>query len=168
VATVVRTNLSAVLAAVRTRIQDVLLFPPERVLVVASDDHPDLQADQLVWLRARRQSWEKAATGGGRFNNVVKRRCTVTLRTRLLLDAPADDLAWLTDASLGHYAREHSLFDALECFQPVDDDDNWLVHEPIHLADAGDAERPPDCAGWGQAVYGFDVSFTLDLDQGYQ
>ncbi len=161
-----RTNLNAVLTSLKARLMDFLSFPAERVLTLADDEiRPHTQADQVLLIRARTQRWDRVRDGAGRFDNRVKRRCTVTLQTRLLLDETTQDLEWLENATLGHYAREHQIFDALEIYILLDVAGNWLLYEPIHLEEAGAAEKPPKQAGWGQASYSFDLCFVLDLDQ---
>ncbi len=165
----VRTTLNAVLLALRAMLETATGFPDERVLLLARDDLPYRpQADQYITIRPRSQRWDRIRTGSGRFDNVVRRRMTVTLYTRLLLDENSEDLLWMTDATLGHFAVEHTLFDALEMWQPTDTDGNLLLREPVALEEASQAERSHKEEGWGQASYSFDACYVLDLNQAIQ
>ena len=163
------TNLSTVLLALQAWLVTKLGFPAERVLIEARDSLDfNPQADQYAWIRPRSQRWAAQRTGGGRFDNRVRRRTTVTLRTRLLLDESTQDAQLLTNASLGHLPTEHALFNALEMWQPFDTDGSPLLYEPLAVEEARGVDKVPEQPGWGQDSYAFDLPFVLDLDQTVQ
>lgn len=164
-ATVLSTDLRTVLLALRQRLVDALGWPEERVLVVAADDATYDPHAQYLMVRPGRQRWERHHEGAGRHDSRVRRRCTVTLRTRVELDEATSDLSRLTHESLGHFAAEHLVCDALELWAPEDLESNWLLVEPLHLEDAAEAERPPKRLGWAQSTAAFDLVFVLSLTQ---
>lgn len=163
------TTLNVVLLALQAKLIAALTFPAERVLLLARDGESHRpQADQYVSIRSRAQRWDRSRTGAGRFDNRVRRRLTVTLSTRLLLDESSEDTDWMTHATLGHFVTEQALFDALEMWQPTNDDGDVLLFEPVHLEEATQAEKLRTDEGWGDAAYSFDACFVLDLDQTVQ
>lgn len=162
--------MAIILPVIRTRIQDVLEFPPERVLPDAREDTEEdvpTQADQFVLLRVGGGDFVPGIQGAGRLNLQVVREITCTLWTRLETDQIRSDEEWLANASLGHLQCEHKLWDALATYQPVDGDGNWLVAYPIVPRRFGPPRKGRKRKGWGRSTLAFDVSFTLDVDQDY-
>lgn len=159
-----RTDLRTLVLAVRARIMAALEWPAERVLVVAEDEHDyPPHGDQYVELRIMDQDWGKEREGAGRWDQRVKRTCVLTLWNRLQLDEPSTDLTLLTDRTMGHFAAEHSVFDALEGWAPTTAKGLDLVHEEIKFRKATKAERPKKRPGWSRTTYSFTLDFTLDM-----
>jgi len=169
-ATVIRTKLSPILAAVRDRLITRLRFNPARVIVsLRPVTEAENQAEQYVLIRPAAQAMnEPIINGAGRIDARTTRRIGIYLRTRLLTDEPYDDERWLTDASFGHLDQEHVIIDALEMFLPTDKDENALLYEPIRLRPSPQPEKDPIPDGWGQSGLEFDASYELDLDQADQ
>lgn len=167
-------NLVDILLAVRARLITVLAFPPERVVVLARESlDQEHQANQYVLLRALGGPFDQACfDGGGRRDTRLERTCWATLRTRLTVDEPTSDLAWATDPSLGHYAREHQLFDALCGFHVTDADGNELCERPLVpkqvSAAVKDRKNASKTQEWGSSSFEFLVRYQLKLDETYQ
>lgn len=168
----IRSKLSPILLAIRQRVMDVMLFPPERVLIVARDVlAQEPQADQFVRIRPRGGPiYYPTYEGGGRMDTRVRRSCSATLRTRMATDEPTQDLFWLNDVSIGHLEKEHALFDALVAFQPTDSDDNWLVTQPLEpkAVTTPEKARGAKMLEWGESTFEFVIHYQLALDQTYQ
>lgn len=174
----VATDFDAILHAIQARLMAVLDWPEARVLIDArSDEDADAAipvADQYLRLKLASCTPDAASVEarGRKYPNATA-RVQVILRTRIDTDKVNSDDQFLThraaeptERSRGHLVAWGRVWDALLCFQPEDDDGNWLVFEPIKPAEASGPRKPPK--GWGQSVLGFTVGFILDLDQGYQ
>jgi hypothetical protein len=169
-----KTTPAAVVAALRVRIQQVLGFPPERVLPDASgadtgDPFP-APAEQFVLLRLGDGRAEPGAFGGaGRQAPLFRQEVLCTLWTRLQVDDLSTDEGYLLHQTLGHLKFSHALWDALWAFQPLDAGGSWLLTEPV----LPESYQPPRSGGeghkgWGRSTLRFTASFVLDLDLTYQ
>lgn len=166
---IVRAKLSQILPVMQQRLMAVLGFPKERVKLSCRRNTPHPH-EQYVVVRPRSHITHQVYRhGGGRADTRVTRRVAVELWTRLALDETGDSEQWLLDASLGHLDREHQIFDALENFQPLNAQGDWLVYQPLKLYPTSDPDlEEPDEPEWGRSVQEYDVSYVLDLSQDYQ
>jgi len=164
----VRSAAGPILLALVAQLKLSPAFSADSVFVWIGDDEPPFRpiGDGYVtlWLRGGTVD-EDYSDGGGRVTTVLRRRLTVIVNTRLLLDEVTRDFAWLTDQTLGHYAREHAVFDSLQKFWPVDAQQNTLTIEPISLRTVSDVVKPRTEPGWGRSAVDFEVPYDLALDQ---
>lgn len=172
-ATILPTRLHLLLPMIQQRLMDVLGFPAERVLISCrqeedGEDHP--QGLQYVRMRALGASpdmpvWE----GAERVCPEHTRKLRVTLYTRLNTDPLGDDGVWATDPSLGHYAAEHLLYEALYAWFPTDTSGNAFTFEglrpaPVQETRKDRANRSFD--GWGRSSVECDIRYVLDITKG--
>lgn len=171
-ATVIPTSLGVVLLAIQAQLVEFLAWDASRVVIDArTDQGHDLagptQAEQYVRLQVKaRNPIPETVESRGRIYPHMKTAISCVLRTRVNLDRAISDESALTVASRGHLPVEHTLWDALICFQPVDEEDNWLITEPIKPRGASQPIKPPK--EWMQSTIDFEVTFAMDLDQDYQ
>lgn len=171
-ATIIPTELGTILLAVQARLMAVLGYPDERVIIDARTDRDHettgpTQAEQYVRLQVKNRNLvAETVEARGRIYPHMKATISCVVRTRVNLDEASSDESALTVASRGHLPVEHKVWDALICFQPVDEDDNWLITEPIKPRGGTTPQKPPKT--WMQSTIDFDITFALDLDQTYQ
>jgi len=165
---IVPTKLSKLLPVIQLRLMTALEWPEERVLLALKDPttHPHERYLRL-WPR-QSVSYQIYRHGAGRVDTRVTRRLAVKLCTRLALDSVTSSKQWLTHETLGHLDTEHAIIDALENFQPLDGDQNWLVYQPMKLQPVSEPDLEPEEPEWGCTVQEYDLSFVLQLNQDYQ
>jgi len=165
-ATVLRSNVAAILAAVKAQLiadgvaleDEIWIVRKRRGLQVS------FSGDKQFLLSVGGYLPGKENDGGGRLNTWIRRRLRMQIRTSLLLDeAEKDETRLLTDAT-GHYAIEDAVLNCLQDFLPEDTDGNWLLNEPMRLNPSGDAEQEaPNDSAWTQSVLEFEICYTADL-----
>lgn len=168
----VPTSLGTVLLAIQAQLVEFLEWDESRVVIDArTDQGHDLAGpttgEQYVRLQVKsRNPVSETVEARGRIYPHMKASISCVLRTRVNLDTAVSDVSALTVASRGHLPVEHTLWDALLCFQPVDSEGDWLVTEPIKPRGASQPIKPPK--EWVQSTIDFEVTFAMDLDQDYQ
>jgi hypothetical protein len=170
---IIPTKLSTIFLSLKARLMSAMSFSDSQVLIDARDDSDDeLPTIAPQYIRIRRKAVrplvEESVDGIGRVNPRCLLTVSVWLWTRIALDKPQEDLLWLTKQSLGHLDGEQALWDALLCYQIVDEDDNWLVTEPIKPRQASVPRKSKKQKEWGRSGLDFDVTFSMILDQTYQ
>ena len=167
------TSLDVILPVLRARLVSVTGLPAERVGALQRNDVPfNAHGDNYVFLRVEDSSFDMAdIIGAGRIDSREEVLLSLTVRSRLATDEANMDWKWLTDESYGNLRLRHRCIDALLCFQPLDDDGNWLVTEPIKPTTT---RRPRKEEGkapnreWGESTTWWKMTYHLDLDQLYQ
>lgn len=166
-----KTTLVEVTELILTRIEEVLEFPSERVILVARDgdeDEPPTQTEQVVKVRVTSASPDSVLlSGAGRHAAVEMRRFRCILWTRCELDEKTQDRVALLDLDRGHFIHEHYLKDALIHFQPTKDNGRWVAEEPIVPRATEPPRRTKKNRGWTCSGLEFEVSFVLDIDESY-
>lgn len=166
----IRTSLATILPLILTRLQAVTELPAEACFLSQAEEMPfDGLADQYIWLKVDKQTSNiDQHIGAGRVDSRQVCTLVVTVRTRLALDSPARDTAWLTDTSLGHLILTDKVEDALETFTVEDDDGNILANEPMIQQTDAAPRKDPRLKEWGESRMYFTLNYTRDLDQSYQ
>ena len=171
-ATVLPTRLHLILPRIKARLLQVLAFPEERVLIGTdeqqNDPHPS-GAAQFVRMWASGGNYNEGYWQGmERICTVYSRKVRVTLYTQLNVDPVYHDEKWAVDPAVGHYAREHLLFEALLAFFPVDEKGNQLTTEGLIPGFVSEAEKTRRANlgmnGWGRSKLEVDVKYILDLN----
>lgn len=144
-----RATCREILLAIHERIFASCKIPRERIVITAADaeDVEHVNAEQDVLLRAMGESPEAGIEGGGRYVNRRKRTLEVVLRTRLWVDEAHTDTKRLTDASLGHWALEDLVVDALEHWFPLDSAGDALS-EPVECKGISMPRKDRKDKGW--------------------
>lgn len=172
-ATVLRSKVSDIVDAVRQQLAawGALGLPVERILVWAGRDlPPHTQAEQDLVLKPRGMQPDRPITdAAGRVDFRVRRRLSVIVRTRSVVDDADRSQEWLEDPNAGHFAFEEAVVDALHDFFPADDAGNLLTIEPVKFVGSGDPEQETKAEpGWGQSQLDFELFYELPLDQSSQ
>lgn len=158
-----RTSFGEILLAVKAEVIKRTGLPAARVIILARDQAPKAQAEQIIYLRPRRfTSIEPENTGGGRSNTRLTRQLDLILSSRMATDASTSDEDWLTHPTRGYYALEDAAVDALQEFFPTDGQGNALVFEPIRIMSE---DQTLKLGHWGQANATFEVGYMPPLDQ---
>lgn len=110
-----RSSAREILLSLRTRLVAATSLADAQVGVFAGDpeDAPHHLAGQDVLLCPGAEPIGEGDDGGGRYTGLRVRHIDVAVRTRLWVDNPDSDFAILTDASLGHFACEDLVADAV-------------------------------------------------------
>jgi hypothetical protein len=171
-AVLTKSSLTVFLPLIQQRLETVLGFPPERVILDARDNDDTeykFQADQYLLLRVLAGKVTDDYEGAGRNAVVLVRDITVTLWTRLQTDEATSDYQWLTNASLGHLQAEEQLYNALAGWQPLDSNGLWVLEEPIYPRPVDRPLKSRKRVGWGRSTVQFSVMFALSaVDAAYQ
>jgi hypothetical protein len=86
-------------------------------------------------------------------------------RTRLAVDNPPGDEAWLNDQTYGHIHLVEAVANALHNFIPQDvTTGQWFVVSPMKMEQGGDPEHGSDDDGYGEEVLYFDVQYRPPMD----
>lgn len=185
----IKSRLDTIMLAIQAQLMIVTTFPIERVLICdpeSLDFNPHGDQYLILWPDSE-PAVLPDVIGSGRINCQVTDRFAAYVRTRFAVDESSSALKWLTDASLGHIALRHKVWDALIDFQSVDGSDN-ILHFPIlpaagtrmrrgtpsHISRAAGQARTaggtfapglkaPSDKGWGESILWFDVRYALDL-----
>jgi hypothetical protein len=172
-ATTVRTSLPILLLNIQSWVRSLNLVPDPTAVKMWLGRKPPRpnQADHTIYLWPKNQSVKKTfGNAAGRIDTRVNRRVIVLAFSRVDFDAMDQADGVLTDPTYGHLVFEHSLYDALECYLPLDGSGNALVEQPIRLESTAETERvneeTPD--GWVSSALEFSVSFELALNQSRQ
>ncbi len=167
-----RASINEILPLIRQQLIDKAVIGKDRCYIVARDVVPHHQADQDILIRPRGFVVEGASRDpGGRVTCRIARHVAIICRTRLALDEPDRDPQWLTNATLGHFALEERVPDALEEFFPTDPAGNILTTECIRMLSGDDPrtwkESPPagESQEWGTSVLVYEVKYDLALKQ---
>ncbi len=145
----IRSNISAILLLIRDRIVSWPVVPLERILVTAEDDPPFFNGEQVVVIQVLgEQAVSPNNVAAGRINNERKRTLRIHARTRQVVDPADQDAVHLTDVQVGHLEFEDTITDALETFQPTDNNGNQLVAWPLWLGSWSDPKRHKDQPEW--------------------
>jgi len=170
-ATFPRTGFSPVLSLVAAQLASALSYASQRVIVTAMDfdDCPHLLGETDVLLRPGKESALPAREGGGRAVNLRDRELKVAVRTRYHADIASGDVEHYTRASLGHFALEDAVTDALESFCAHDSDSDLLAL-PLLVGDWSEARRggqgqQKEKSGWLMSWAPVRVRYLRDLAQ---
>lgn len=147
-----------------------LIWPLER-LYIATLEVPamNVQGDQYLTIRMMGlEPVESAIHGAGRLDFRTKMPVTITISSRLNLDDIAQQVAWLTDASLGNIRFETAIINALSLYWPTDANGNGLCYEPLILRRGNVPEIDKQMTGWGQSALTFSIDYVQDMDQSVQ
>lgn len=182
--TVLRTTPGPIFLACQAALMAKTGWPAERVIIVDPELFPGhTQAEQYVTLWLAHQTPNMATfEGGGRCDTRYTMEIEATLYTRYAVDEASSDLAWLTDASLGHFAAGTLILDAMIAFQPTDNyatdltgaTGNWLCTEPIKPAPISrPLKRQKRVKGrgdpdWGASRFSFQAVYMPALTQTQQ
>lgn len=182
---VIRSTTSAILLAVQARLRYYLdtrltllaqaaVLPSEAIAVCIAEpeDVPHYTAArELLIAPQEEESDDDSSTGGGRVHTQCYRTFHVVCRSRLDLDQVGQDVARLTDASLGHLALEHGVKDALHIWMPTgvsavtSDVDDILVEYPIHWRRTSRTRPDRGDRSWVSSTLVFEVGYTDALNQ---
>lgn len=170
-ATVVRTTMNGLIGPIKARVRQITGLADHRVLYVATSKVGDLGGERYVLLYPggflNQENW---SVGSGRKSIYLARELFATIRTRVDRDPINEAEQWYKD-TLGFFALEHQVMDALIDFKPMDASANILVLSPIKLMGGArpgkddESNAPP---GWGESTLRFSVHYMPDVDQGYQ
>lgn len=142
----------------------------DRIFFSTVIDPPHTTGDREILLVPENEHVDLSSIGAGRVERRVVRYMRVVIRTRCGLDEGNRDTAWLNNATLGHYALEDAVIDALDTFLAVDGNGNALTFEPIRYKGLqGPVRTNVDRAsGYGYSVAAFEVPYIRTLDQTMQ
>lgn len=138
-------RFSDTLLAIRTRLTTVLDLDASRVRIVATDKYRIACAEpQFLYLRYYGLKPDTDA-GVGRRARRATRLLRVYVYSRSNVDEYGSDVTVLT-GSEAHGDFEDAVFDALDNFRPLSDEDEPLTIEPLHPVDdqSGPPEREPE------------------------
>lgn len=167
-ATVLRSSLRPILAAIKAALVAGVPIPAERVLVSVRRKVPHFQADQDIVIRPRGFRIDASQTDHtGRFLTKIIRRIEFTCRTRLGFDETDRDESWLLDETYGHVALEERVIDVLQEFEATDEDGNGLQHGPMLLMDGPDPDKEADddAGEWGYSTLVFELTYDLTFTE---
>lgn len=158
--------IGGIVTALAAYLADRTGIDTSRVIVTSlpCDENPKFAASQDILLRPMAEQPEVGIIdGAGRFDNRRKRVIEVSARTRVLLDPAGQDLVRLTDASLGHFALEDKICDALELYYPSDTDDNAMCL-PLRVGRLTDPRPMRNDRNWVFSTFAVEVEYMRDLD----
>lgn len=159
----VRSRISDIAAAIKTRLMSELGLPTERVIWWARAKPVKNQKDTILFLHLRRMAdlgdgWD----GGGRHDTKVQRILDVGISVDINTDTTSDE-PWMFKDSLGYFPIEMQVMDALIEYHPRDSAKNILTLQPISLVGAADAMKYPDALAGAAGMVSFKILHNLDL-----
>lgn len=161
----IRSNIGAILEAVKTHLVTETGLASTAILWVQRSMTPHLRGDKDILLRAGRFDVDgQEVAAAGRIATKVTRILEITPRTRVGLDQSDRDDEWLLDTTRGYFELEDTIVDALQLFAPLDASRNMLTIEPMRLLGGSIPQKSRDPL-WGDSVLLFQVKYYLDLDQ---
>ena len=166
---VIRAGLTIVLSAVKAQLVSYLPITPGQVLILARrrQEAPHLTGDQDLLLKVG--PFFPANPGiSDRIDCRVRQRLTVVVRTRWETDEADRDDTWLLDPNVGNRVLVEDVLDALQKFEPADQNGNALVYEPMKFVAGGEPGKDPDQGEWGEDDITFELPLTLPLKQSWQ
>lgn len=135
------------------------------ISVLSPEDTPVYGAPQDIILSWKAEEPDEGIIdGAGRYDNRRKRTLEVTCRTRLALDPGNQDHSRLTDESLGHFALEDSIVDALELYQPGEGDTIDVLAAPLRVGRLTEPKRRRGDGHWVYSTFTVSVEYRRDLD----
>lgn len=131
---------------------------------------PKLTGDRDIILRVGSTQKIPSTEGQGRFYIRLRRIIEVIPRCRSALDEVGKDTIWLTDESLGFFAFEEAVMDAVELFQPMNVEETaFLVDEPMRIVGFGIPDKDVDPDGkWGSETMMVETIYQAPLTQSRQ
>jgi hypothetical protein len=166
-ATINRTGIAMILLSIQQQLIDKAVVPQADIGIVCTVDVPHFDADQDVLIYPQRFTSDQAqADHAGRIDTRVVRMVHIILRTRMELDESNRQVSILTTPSLGHFALEDAILDALQIFFPLDSNGNQLTYEPmrVYTGEPPKLELPKH-PGWGNSILTFEVGEMMPLTQ---
>lgn len=164
-ATVLRSHLVTICRAIQRQLVLTIGLRPEYIKL-ASEFEQSPRSDRDIILRPRGFIVDRyVADPAGRILTAVRRKLTVGIRTRLQLDdAGHKDEQFLFHANLGSLPFEEEVAGVLQEWSPVDEADNALTLEPMHLLGGTDPGGEREDV-WGQTFIDFELYYALPLSQ---
>jgi hypothetical protein len=152
--TFIATDIGRVLTLMASHLAEAMSLDPTRVIITALDfdDTPHYGAEQDILIGVSSEWPGVPREGGGRYVNERGRTFQVVVRTRYLMDTPQQDRLRLLRASVGHFAMEDRVSDALESLIITDENDNALTL-PLLMGEWSKPKRSgrgdsKDSSGW--------------------
>lgn len=89
----------------------------------------------------------------------------VIVFSRLAVDQSERSDQWLNHATLGAAQKLRLVIASLQLYDPVNDDDDFLLIEPMRMAAAGInfPKRPRVQPGWGSTTVVFEIKYQADM-----
>lgn len=166
------TTTGAVLLALQAQLvaSTAIGLTADRIFFSVVIDPPHTTGDREILLVPGDERVDLSSMGAGRIERRVARAMRVVIRTRCGLDEGNRDTNWLNNATLGHYALEDAVIDALDTFLAVDGSSNALTFAPIVYKGLQAPTRNviDRASGYGYSVAGFDVPYIRLLTQSMQ
>ncbi len=140
----IRSTIGAILLTIQAQLVEKQVVPTlDRVLFWMGEDEPPFFVTEpdIVLHVLDEVPRNPNNLASGRIDCQRTRNLFVHLRTHMVTDQTQLDQETLLSQTGGHLQLEDAAYNALENFQPLDDDDNWLVACPLHLMKLTDPRR---------------------------
>lgn len=134
----------------------------DRINLIARNEVPALVGESDVQLRVRGFTADPAHAS--RHDMRVSRTVDVTIRVRLVLDKVGSDWAWFKKV---FEPFELATINALQLFEPTDDQGNNLMVQPMRIVRGDTATKDNkigDAFSWGQTSLACEVVYAVDVD----
>jgi len=165
-----RANIGPIVLLMQAQLVKSTNLDQSRIMIVAEDGEtvPRYQGDQDILIRPMGEDEEEGMLeGSGRVDDRRKRQIYVYCRTRVYLDPADQDAIRLTDASLGHFALEDQVANALQIWAAQDALGNILSF-PVFVKGPTSAEKMRDDPNWVCSHFTATVEYERNLDQSIQ
>ena len=160
-------NVGPILLLLQVQLATWLNWSMRRIIITAlpPEQVPHYNAEQDVLLAPKSERPDVGAIdGGGRYDNIRYRTLDLVARTRLFLDLTGRDPSRLTDTSLGHFALEDKIVDAVELFFTVDANQNCLAL-PMRVGTISEPRREArENNNWVYSTFNVEFEYQRLLD----
>lgn len=164
----VKTWIDTIIAAVKTKLctTDTLFDANYCFLSLEPDQQTPPPTDLYATLVVGPQRPDQAVIRGAAAGTItpVNGELGVILWARLAVDQAGRDDLFVTDPTLGALAKWRQVLKSLQLFDPVNGSSDFLLMNPMRLADPGFLTRPrTNRPGWGSVASSFEVDYLADL-----
>lgn len=160
------TWLDAIMTSVKTKLVADGVFDVNYLYLTLLDDQGlPPGTDQYGTILAGPQRPDQGAIrGGGNTTPIIDGEIAVIVWNRLYVDQDNRDDAFLTDATLGALQKMRKVMKSLQLFDPVNGSADFLLTEPMRLANPGWLVRPRRIQpGWGSIATTWMFQYLADL-----
>lgn len=157
-----------VMQAVRQRILDKGLFSESLVFWTLEPRQSQQPPPSDLYLSIVSEAHvpnKPCVDGGGNTTFWIDCRLTTVLWVRLWTDQAGRSDQLLMDRSFGGLVKQVEIVSALNLFDPVNNDGDWILCEPMRLAAGGWTPRPAETVkGWTSIQAQWEAAYLMRLE----
>lgn len=159
-----RTSISEIMLAIRQKLIDAQVLPPDRIFIVARESQQlrDHQAPEVIYIRPRGMVVDQLILeAGGRYTTRIIRIVDIFVRVRNQRDKSMSDIQWLTDADQSYFKLEEAVMNVLNVAFLEDGVGNELLCEPMRPVSTESPQVDRGKLGWGNAAASYEVHYLF-------